>query len=238
MCVRYSLLRGEGRAGLRSVQRKAAVGNPAWVNSGSKEAGCSLLVPLQQTKNNLYPMKCPCANSVRRVPLPQRVKKCWCALLELPCPQPPPSSAFSAGNTGLHLIHFKEMSPFDEAGLPMTFYKASWEKCFMIKQSWFLPETLPSKISHFWRAGYIFLTFWEGLFKNRAKLQPVKLTPFRFGCYLQFVWLEDAMWYPTIGCPLREAVGWQKESPSKSLMWWAWESVDVKVVEEDCDALI
>lgn len=57
-------------------------------------------------------------------------------------------------------------------------------------------------------------------------------------CYLQFVWLKDTMWYPAIGWPLREAVGWQKESPSKNLMWWAWDSVDIKAVEEDCDALI
>lgn len=35
--------------------------------------------------------------------------------------------------TGLHLIHYQKISTRDEAGLTMTFYKASWEKCFMIK---------------------------------------------------------------------------------------------------------
>lgn len=46
MRVGCGLPRGEGRAGLRSVKREAAVGDPACVSDGSKEAGRGPLVPL------------------------------------------------------------------------------------------------------------------------------------------------------------------------------------------------
>lgn len=35
--------------------------------------------------------------------------------------------------TDLHLIHYHKTATRYEAGLTVTFYKASWEKCFVIK---------------------------------------------------------------------------------------------------------
>lgn len=63
--------------------------------------------------------------------------------------------------TGLHLIHYQKISTCNEAGLTVAFYKTSWEECIVIKWSQFLPEpcALLSKMSYFWRAGCVFLTF-------------------------------------------------------------------------------
>lgn len=62
--------------------------------------------------------------------------------------------------TGLLLMHYQKIPTCDETGLTVTFYKASWEKCFMIKWSEFLPELHALLFMfHFGGAGCVFLTF-------------------------------------------------------------------------------
>ena len=101
---------------------------------------------------------------------------CWSCL----CPSPLLILPCLEEITGLHLIHYQKIPTCNEAGLTVMFYKARWEKSFMIRWSKFLPKPCASlsKMSHFWRAdAYSSLSFWQVHFENRVKWQPVKLGP-------------------------------------------------------------
>lgn len=71
------------------------------------------------------------------VPLPQRGTD-WkeilvCSAGAASAAAPPNTQPHHEEITALHLMHYQKISTCNEAGLTMTFYKASWEECFVIK---------------------------------------------------------------------------------------------------------